>query len=84
MYDVIFDKKALEFLKKLDYKTKNRIFNKIISTKEKPFRYFEKLTKRNEYKIRIGNYRVIVDIDEKTKKIKVLFFGHRKNIYKNY
>jgi mRNA interferase RelE/StbE len=84
MYDVIFDKKALEFLIKLEYKTKHRIFHKIISTKEKPYRYFEKLTKRNEYKLRIGNYRVIADIDEKTKKIKILILGHRKNIYKIY
>ena len=46
MYDIIFDKKALEFLNKLDYKIKERIFIKIISTKEKPFRYFQKLTYR--------------------------------------
>lgn len=84
MYEVIFDEKAIEFLEKLEYKIKERIFKKIISTKEKPFRYFERLTKRDEYKLRVGNYRVIADIDEKSKKIKVLFIGHRKNIYKNH
>lgn len=84
MYEVIFDEKAIESLEKLEYKIKERIFKKIISTKEKPFRYFERLTKRNEYKLRVGDYRVIADIDEKSKKIKVLFIGHRKNIYKIY
>ena len=84
MYEVIFDEKAIESLEKLEYKIKERIFKKIISTKEKPFRYFERLTKRNEYKLRVGNYRVIADIDEKSKKTKVIFIGHRKNIYKNY
>lgn len=84
MYEVIFDEKAIESLEKLEYKIKERIFKKIISTKEKPFRYFERLTKRNEYKLRVGDYRVIADIDEKSKKIKVIFIGHRKNIYKNY
>ncbi|MCK5030273.1 MAG: type II toxin-antitoxin system RelE/ParE family toxin [Thermoplasmatales archaeon] len=84
MYEVIFDEKAIESLEKLEYKIKERIFRKIISTKGKPFHYFERLTKRDEYKLRIGNYRVIVDIDKKSEKIKVLIIGHRKNIYKNY
>jgi len=84
MFRVIFDEKAIESLEKLEYKIKERIYKKIISTKEKPFHYFEKLTKRNEYKLRAGNYRVIADVDEKSNKIIVLFVGHRKNIYKNY
>ena len=84
MYGIIFDEKSIEFLGKLEYKIRERIFEKIILTKEKPFRYFEKLIKRDENKLRIGNYRIIADIDEKSKKITVLFIGHRKNIYKNF
>jgi len=41
MYDVIFDEKSLEYLEKLEKKVRKRIFEKIISTKEHPFRYFE-------------------------------------------
>lgn len=37
MYEIIFDKKAIELLNKQEDKIKERIFNKIISTKEKPF-----------------------------------------------
>ena len=84
MYEIIFDKKAIESLDKLEYKIKERIFNKIISTKEKPFRYFERLTKRNEYKLRAGSYRIIADIDKNSKTIKILLIRHRKNIYKTY
>lgn len=82
MYKVIFDDKAIEFLEKLDTRNRERIFNKILSTKENPFHYFEKLTARNLYKLRVGNYRVIADIDENNIKILVLLIGHRKNIYK--
>jgi mRNA interferase RelE/StbE len=82
MYEIIFDDKVIEYLEKLQYPTKKRIFKKIISTKENPFRYFESLTGRNEYKLRIGDYRVIADIDQTNKKINVLFVGHRKNVYK--
>jgi len=81
MFKVIFDDKALEFLEKLDKKNRERIFNKIMSTKEDPFHYFEKLTKKNFYKLRVGDYRIIADINENEIKILVLLIGHRKNIY---
>ena len=82
MYKVIFDDKAIEFLEKLDTRNRERIFNKILSTKENPFHYFEKLTARNLYKLRVWTYRVIANIDENNIKILVLLIGHRKNIYK--
>ncbi|MFO8019359.1 MAG: type II toxin-antitoxin system RelE/ParE family toxin [Promethearchaeia archaeon] len=81
MYEVIFDDKAIEFLEKLDKKNKERIFNKIISTKDDPFHFFEKLTKRDLYKLRVGEYRVIADISKNEIKILILLIGHRKNIY---
>ncbi|VAX37656.1 hypothetical protein MNBD_UNCLBAC01-1654 [hydrothermal vent metagenome] len=34
------------------------------------------------WRIRIGDYRLIYDIDDKAKKIILLEFGHRKNIYR--
>jgi mRNA interferase RelE/StbE len=82
MYTVIYDEEALQNLEKLEKKIRKRIFEKIISTKENPFHYFERLTGRWEYKLRVGDYRIIADIDEKTKKISILFIDHRKNIYK--
>ena len=81
MYKVIFDDKAIEFLEKLDKKNRKRIFNKIMSTKEEPLHYFEKLTSTNYYKLRVGDYRVVADIDKNEIKILVLLIGHRKNIY---
>jgi len=82
MYTVIYDEEALQNLEKLEKKIRKRIFEKIFSTKENPFHYFERLTGRSEYKLRVGDYRVITDIDEKTKRISILFIDHRKNIYK--
>lgn len=40
------------------------------------------MTGREEYKLRVGNYRIIAEIDEKAKRITVLFVDHRKNVYK--
>ena len=84
MYELTFDEKAIEFLEKLQRSTSRRIFEKIISTKEDPFHYFEKLKGRDEYKLRVGGYRVIADINKTEKRIHVLVIGYRKNIYKRY
>ncbi|MBS3176790.1 type II toxin-antitoxin system RelE/ParE family toxin [Candidatus Woesearchaeota archaeon] len=82
MYDVIFDDEAIEFLNKLPKEIKERMFNKIIFSKENPFHFFERLAGRIDYKLRIGDYRVIADIDQGNRTIKVTIIGHRKNIYK--
>lgn len=82
MYEVIFDEEAIDFLNKLPKLLRERIFNKIISTKENPFHFFERLKGRKDYKLRVGDYRVIADINKNTRKIEVTIIGHRKKIYK--
>ena len=83
MYSLIFDKKALEQLNKLDSDVKNRIWNKLQACKENPFHFLEPLVEINGFKLRIGDYRVIVEVDNSLKIIWVLKVGHRKNVYEN-
>ena len=40
-----------------------------------------KLTGRNGWRIRIGEYRIIYEIDDKQKTITVLHIGHRRDVY---
>ena len=68
-YEVVFDPEAIDFLSKTPKNLKERIYNKIISTKENPHRFFERLKGRTDYKLRVGDYRVIADLDDRTKKI---------------
>lgn len=82
MYKVNFDEKAVEYLEKLPKDIRKRIYNKVISTKNNPFHFFEKLEGRPEFKLRVGNYRIIADINSSEVRILVLYIGHRKNIYK--
>jgi mRNA interferase RelE/StbE len=81
MYSVIYDDEALQNLEKLEKKIRKRIFEKIYSIKENPVHYFHRLTARDEFKLRVGDYRVIADINEQTKRISILFVDHRKNVY---
>ena len=83
MYGVIFDTAVIDFLSKLSQDLRERIYNKIASTKENPHRYFERLTGRKDYKLRVGDYRVIADINNSTKRIEVTLIDHRSRVYKN-
>lgn len=44
MYQLIFEKKALEELNKLNKQIKERIWNKLQDCKEDPFRFLEHLS----------------------------------------
>ncbi len=81
MYKLIFEKRALHILNKFDDKIKERIWKKLQDCKENPFRFFEKLVETRGFKLRVGDYRVIVDIDRKNETINILKIGHRKNVY---
>lgn len=81
MYSLIFDEEAISFLEKQDRIIKERIFSKLREAKTNPLYFFEKLVSRTDYKLRVGDYRIIVDLDHTNKIIKVTFIGHRKNVY---
>ena len=82
MYEVIFDEEVIDFLNDLPQDLRKRIFNKIISTKENPFHFFERLKGRHDCKLRIGDYRAIADINQSLRRIEIILIGHRKNVYK--
>lgn len=73
----------MDFLEKAERRLSKRIWNKIQSTKENPHHFFERLEGRTDYTLRIGDYRVIDDLDDGLKRIEVTHVGHRKNVYKN-
>jgi mRNA interferase RelE/StbE len=81
MYEIIYDDDAIRFLAALPTALRKRIHDKITSTKETPHRFFERLSGRSDFKLRIGDYRVIANIDDAKRRIEVTLIGHRKNIY---
>ena len=83
MYHLIFNNRALDDLNKLEMGIKERIWDKLQKCKENPFRFLDHLENINGFKLRVGEYRIIVDVDNLSKTINVLKIGHRKNIYEN-
>jgi len=81
-YNLVYTRRAEKDIKKLDPSTKNHIGKALLKLQEDPIRYSEKLTdpKIGTYRFRIGDYRVIFDIEGND--IVILRIGHRKEIYK--
>ena len=81
MYSIQIEKNAEDFLKKLQKKDAEIILNKIYSIRENPFRYLKRLQGEKLWRLRIGDYRAVIDVIVSMNKIMVIRIGHRKNIY---
>ena len=81
-YELVYTARAVRDIKKLDENAKKRIGKRIIRYKEDPLEYAEKLTDSTlgTYRFRIGDYRVIFDIEGGD--VIILRVGHRKEIYR--
>ncbi|MGP6208049.1 type II toxin-antitoxin system RelE family toxin [Cuniculiplasma sp. SKW3] len=80
-YQVIFSDLALKQLKKLDGQIRQRIISTLERIRIRPDKYVKKLVGDEGYRLRVGNYRVILDIDQEKLIILVLRIGHRRSVY---
>ena len=81
-FEIIWDTDARKFLRKLDSKIASRIVRKVDFIRDHPQDYLEPVKQTNSYKLRVGDYRVIIDIDWEKEIVFVLLVDHRKRIYK--
>ena len=81
-YRLVYTQKAVRDIDRLAAGVKKRIGTTLLRFKDNPLQYAERLTdpKLGGYRFRIGDYRVIFDIEGND--IVVLRAGHRKEIYK--
>lgn len=81
-YIVLWSPKSKKRLNKLEQKITISIIKKVEEIKTNPLHFLERLTKIKAFRLRVGDYRVIIDIKENEKKLEVLTLGHRKDVYK--
>ncbi|MFH0977203.1 MAG: type II toxin-antitoxin system RelE/ParE family toxin [Spirochaetota bacterium] len=84
MYSIIISSAANRDYKRLPQSEILKI-NKVIdhlASNPRPSGY-KKLKDRNAYRIRIGNYRIIYEINDKDVILFVIRIRHRKEVYKN-
>ncbi|MEK6914598.1 MAG: type II toxin-antitoxin system RelE/ParE family toxin [Nanoarchaeota archaeon] len=81
MFHIEITETAKSFLKKLDKKDSEIILNKIYSIRENPYRFLKRLQGEKLWRLRIGEYRAVIDLIISMNKIIVVRIGHRKNVY---
>lgn len=81
MYDVLFSESALKQLKRLDQTTQERVIAVLERIRVRPERHLKKLVNEPGYRLRAGDYRIIIDLDNKRNQVFILKIGHRRDIY---
>ena len=83
-YNLVYTRRAEKDIKKLDSSIKGRIGNALLKFQDNPLLYLDKLSDPalGTYKFRIGDYRVIFDIEGND--VVILRVGHRREIYKRF
>ena len=84
-YKILISSKAQKDYKKLDSFIKQKITHAIISLETnrtpqqfKPLKGYEIA----QFRLRIGDYRVLYDVYDEDKTVYILRIGHRKDIYR--
>lgn len=81
MYEILFTNSAKEQLKKFSQSVKEEVGSALERIKVRPFSFVKKLRNSQYYRLRVGSYRLILDINSNQLIILVIELGHRRNIY---
>ena len=80
-YEITFTDTSRKQFNKLEKDVQERIIKALERIRIRPESYVKKLVGDNCYRLRVGDYRVILDIEKSELIILVIKIGHRKNIY---
>jgi mRNA interferase RelE/StbE len=81
-WKILWHPKAVKKLNKLPKNLKDRVIKRVNKLYKNPFYFLEHFEGQDFYKLRIGDYRALIDVDFENKLIKIQVFDHRKRIYK--
>ncbi len=83
-YQVLFIPAAEKDLNKLETKIGSRILEKLEQLTENPRpRNGKKLKGEVSYRLRVGDYRIIYEVDDRNTQVIVYRIRHRKEVYKS-
>lgn len=84
MYEVLLERAAQRDLKRLPAEDFHRVIPHIKALAENPRPSgCRKITgSKSDWRIRVGHYRVIYEIDEKAKAVRVVRVRHRREVYR--
>ncbi|MCD6522145.1 MAG: type II toxin-antitoxin system RelE/ParE family toxin [Candidatus Diapherotrites archaeon] len=81
-FRVVWHKKTIKELRTIPKKIAKQLIIKVSELGDDPIKKSFPLAGCNFRKIRVGEYRAIIEVVFDKKLVKVLLVGHRRNIYK--
>ena len=81
-YSIEYSVRAVRELKKINHETANNIINGIERIRIRPYAFVQKVVGTKYYRLKVGKYRVILDIVNNDLVILIICIGHRRNVYK--
>lgn len=84
MYEVFLERRAERDLKKLSAEAYYRIipYLKGLCENPKPSGCRKIVGSKNDWRIRVGEYRIIYEVDDRGKEVRVMRIKHRKEAYR--
>ncbi len=81
-YNIYITNTAKKQFAKIDRQITKRIDKKLREISHDPFLYVSRLASLELYKLRVGDYRVLMSIQRDKLIIMVVEISHRRNVYK--
>jgi len=82
-FAVLLHPRAARSLKKLHSSIRSRILESVKELERTPDKG-DQMKPSQFRRLRVGDYRVIYEIDMQSKRVIVLYMGHRKNVYDDF
>jgi len=83
-FSVFLHPKAAKALKRIEESIGLRIVERLRELRDRPERVGKRLKYSDFWSLRVGDYRVIYEVDRGKDQVVVLFIGHRKKVYDDF
>lgn len=82
VYKIVLSENSTSQLEAIDKISRKKIIKKLKLIRNNPIQAFDHLSGRKEFKLRVGNYRIIAIILPNENAVFIIAIGHGKDIYK--
>jgi len=83
VYRIVWSESAARQLAKLDRSVAKRILERVQELESDPYRLLRRLVGVPYYRLRVGDFRVIVEVAQDRLLVLVLKVGHRSTVYES-
>ncbi|HSQ49215.1 MAG TPA: type II toxin-antitoxin system RelE/ParE family toxin [Candidatus Deferrimicrobiaceae bacterium] len=83
-FKVLLHPKAAKELQKTETLIRTRIVESAKQLRENPDKIGKPLKQSDFWSLRVGDYRVIYELDQNRRQVVILFVGHRSKVYDDF